>query len=145
MDLAEALVRQHHNFSPSAQHGFLLSPHRHWPLHVSCILNTATEAAFQRSPPGRPFFSLYRAGNSGSVRGSHLPTKGYKTSRVVASGFEPTNSDSGAQALDYFSELLHSACWSWRPCSRVEAWPPVSLQLTAKAGDIAFAPWAKKC
>lgn len=144
MDLAEALVRQHHNFS-SAQHGFLLPPHRHWPLHVSCILNTATEAAFRRSPPGWPFFSLYRAGNSGSVRRSHLLTKGYKTSRVVASGFEPTNFDSGAQALWPLPQnCFTEPGWSWRPCSRVEAWLPVSLQLTG-SWDITFAPRVKKC
>ena len=127
MDLAEALGSQRHNFSPSAQSGFLLPPHRHWTLHRSCILKFAS----WRSPPVRPCFSLYRSGNSGSVRWSHLLPKGHKTSWMVGSGFEPTNSSSGAQALDRFSKLLLSASWSWRQWVTEDARQPVSPQLTA--------------
>lgn len=87
---------------------------RHGTLTVSCILHAASESASWRSPPVRPFVSFYRSGHSGSGTQSHVLTKGQRQSRAVGSGFEPTNVDSGAQALGHFSMLLHSASWSWR-------------------------------
>lgn len=114
MELVEALVSQYYNLtSLSAQHCFLLPSVSPEPLNRSCLPNAASESFSWRTLAVIPLFSLYRLGDGGSVRLSHLLTKGYKSSRVVRSGFEPTNFNSRAKVL-----TTTQSCFNWPPGHR---------------------------